>query len=338
MKSVLFVRLSAMGDLVQGLGAIAALGRARPDWRITVLTQRPFLPLLAGAAGVSEALGFDRRGGVRAVRDVRRELRRRRFDVAVDLQGNWKSALLTRLSGSREAIGAAAAWRREPSSRRLLQRTVEIGGVAHPARVAWRLAQALAPELPFEHPRLAATAAECELEAERLRTIGIDPAKPFRVFVVTDPADPRALRAEVVAREADAAMPALLLLGPDEADYVPRGGAPILRHARGEIRQLIALGACVATAGGEVVGPDQGATHVLAAAGARCEVRFGPQDPRRTAPPAGRLLVAPSGPACRPCSRRTCDHAEGPVCMRFGAEDGVSVSAELPPVGAVFES
>ena len=58
-----------------------------------------------------------------------RALRRRRCDVAVDLQGNWKSAALVRLSGAPTRLGIARRQRREPGSRVLV-----LAGNGH---VAW---------------------------------------------------------------------------------------------------------------------------------------------------------------------------------------------------------
>lgn len=336
MTSVLFVRLSAMGDLVQGLGAIAGLHEVRPDWRLSVLTQRPFVPLLDGLPGIAEVLPFDRRGGLGGVLAARRALRARHFDHALDLQGNWKSALLTRSSGARRTLGAGVAWRREPWSRLLLQHTVPVDGAPHPARVAWRLVRELAPETPFRWPELRAGAAECAAEAAALAELGVVAARPFRVVVVGDPRDPRALRPTTLAELLAAGeRPVVLLFGPAEAELPAPPGALVLRHRAGELRRLVALGALLAQAGGDVVGPDQGATHVLAAAGASCRVWFGPQDPHRTAPPAAEVLVAPAGPACRPCSRRRCDHPAGPVCMQFGPADGVAVPVGLPAPGTV---
>lgn len=338
MTNVLLVRLSAMGDLVQGLGTAEALHRARPDWRITLLTQRPLLPLLQQFPGLQEAIAFDRRGGLAALWRARATLRARAFDVALDLQGNWKSALLARLSGAREVIGAAAAWRREPSSRCLLTRSVLIGGAPHPARVAWRLAQALVPGLPFLPPRLVASAAEVAAEVRALAALRIDARAPFRVLVGSLPHDPRALAAStLLAAAAQTDMPSLLLLGPAEAQLQPQLPVPVLRHAPGELRRLVALGQCVRDAAGMVLGPDQGAVHVLAAAGAPCTVLFGAQDPKRTAPPAARVLLSPTPPTCMPCAKRACTHAAGAVCMQFALPDGVPLAAGLPQWGAVDE-
>ncbi|MFN9706299.1 MAG: hypothetical protein ACK595_15935, partial [Planctomycetota bacterium] len=76
--------------------------------------------------------------------------------------------------------------------------------------------------------------------------------------------------------------------------------------------------------------PDQGAAHVLAAAGARCRLLFGAQDPPRTAPPAAVALVHPNPPACAPCRRTVCSHPDGPVCMAFAPAAGARVGVGLP--------
>jgi len=330
-NSILFVRLSAMGDLVQSLGAVRALHDARPDWRLTFVTQTTWAPLLRGFPGLARVVEFERNAGLAGVARLRRALRADRYDVAVDLQGNWKSAFVAWLAGAAARIGIEARCRQEPTSRWLLHRTVAASApVPHPARCAWDLVRDLAPNLPFAAPRLEPIADELAHERTALAALGIDVDRPFRVVVVTEPGDVRSLLPVVVASETRASpMPVVHVLGPDAARLPDVAGVATLRHGR-EPRRLVALGALVAAAGGEVLGPDQGATHVLAAAGARCFVWFGAQDPRRTAPPASVALRHPTPPACSPCRRRTCDHPDGRVCMDFGRQTGAVVELGLP--------
>lgn len=331
MTTALLVRLSAMGDVVQTLGAVAALHRARPDWRLVFVTQTTFAPLLEGLAGIAQVVTFARRGGLRGFFALRRQLLSMRADLALDLQGNWKSALVARCSGARDVVGIAAAWRQEPASRVLLRRLVHGGGAPHPARLAYEVVRDVAPGARFELPRLVATDAERQGEIAALAAIGIDASQPFAVIVGTDPRDPRALRpARVPELVAALRVPCVWLLGPAEAALAPPAGLPTLRHGPGEVRRLIALGAVVGAVGGEVVGPDQGASHVLAAAGASCRVLFGAQDPLRTAPPSALALVHPRGPTCRPCRASLCRHPDGPVCMEFGLADALPVALGLP--------
>jgi ADP-heptose:LPS heptosyltransferase len=322
--SVLFVRLSAMGDLVQGLGAVQALHEARPDWRLSLVTQAPFLPLLEGFSGLAQVIPFEREGGLAALLRMRRALRAGSFDFALDLQGNWKSASIAWLSGARERIGASATARQEPHSRLLLHRTIAVPGPPHPAKVAAALVRALVHDAPFRLPRLSPTDAELERERASLAAAGVDWHAPIHVVVAADPGDPRSLRPPVIEIETRRpGVRAVLLFGPDDpALAIP--GVPTVRHGR-EPRRLIALGALVAASGGFVLGPDRGATHGLAAAGARCMVWFGSQDPQRTSPPSARAMVHPQPPNCSPCRSHECRHPDGPVCMEFDREQGRQV-------------
>ncbi len=327
MTRALLVRLSAMGDLVQSLGAIQALRAAQPTFELCLLTQSAAVPLLAGMPEI-EVIGHDRRGCAGAIVRTVRALRRLDCAIALDLQGNWKSAAFAWASRAPQRIGAAARWRQEPASRCLLTRTIEVDGPAHPAVVAAALVRELAPTAVVGPPRLGATTAEVATVAEAVRAAGVDPERPFRVLVAGRPADPRSLRSPAFERELQNGPPPLVLLGPGEQDVVAPAGAKVLRQTAGQLRELVALGALLARVGGEAVGGDQGPIHVLAAAGARTVVLFGPQDPRRTAPPAARAVQHPQPPACMPCRRRRCDHADGPVCMQFTSTEGREVDRD----------
>jgi hypothetical protein len=111
--------------------------------------------------------------------------------------------------------------------------------------------------------------------------------------------------------------PALWLSGPADPDPAAPPGVAVLRHAGGELRRLVALGRVLARAGGTAIGPDRGATHVLAACGAETLALFGPQDPSHTAPASATVLLRRDGPSCVPCRRRRCTHPRGPLCMDF---------------------
>jgi len=193
---------------------------------------------------------------------------------------------------------------------------------AHPAAQAEAALRVLAPGLRALPPRVVASPGELAREGEALQDLGIDADKPFRLLVCSDPADPRAWPLASMQREAQAAaLPTLWLLGPAESSMTLASDARALRHQAGDLRRLIALSVLIAAAGGEVVGPDRGATHVLAAGGARTHVLFGPQEPSLTAPLGAISLVKKAGPDCSPCRRRRCDHPEGPVCMDFTLAD-----------------
>ncbi|MEM7200010.1 MAG: glycosyltransferase family 9 protein [Planctomycetota bacterium] len=326
---VLLVRLSSLGDVVQGMGAAEALALARPDWQLTWVVQREFLPLFEGLAWLT-AVPHDRRPQLRGMWRSAWRLRRARFDVALDLQGNWKSAVVCRASGAPRSIGSRAG-RREPASRVLLQRLTDGDGAAHPARVALRLVQALAPDAEPKAPHLRATDAERSREAAAVQRAGLDPSQPFRVLVAGAADDPRSWPVAMLEREAKREGPPVLwLTGPAEREMQLPDGARALHHGPGELRRLVGLGAVMAASGGSVWGPDRGATHVLVAAGAAGHVAFGPQDPARTAPVGAAVLVRRDGPPCVPCRQRRCTHPEGAVCMEFDVDGARELGVVVP--------
>ncbi len=114
-SSVLVVRLGAMGDIVHALPAVATLKRSLPSARIAWVIDPKWMPLLAGNPYVDEVIAFNRRewGSVRALWS---RLRRERFDVALDLQGLIKSAMIAAASGAGQRIGYARGQARESAA------------------------------------------------------------------------------------------------------------------------------------------------------------------------------------------------------------------------------
>ncbi len=124
-RSILIVRLSAIGDILFSTPLIAALRCTYPKAHIAWLAQSEFIDLLGANADLDEVIpcplgrwradwrGGRRRSVLREIRSLRRLLRERRFDLGLDLQGLLKSGLLLRLSGARRRIGLGS---REASS------------------------------------------------------------------------------------------------------------------------------------------------------------------------------------------------------------------------------
>lgn len=129
--AILLVRTSALGDVVHALPVLAALRRGFPRARIGWAVDEDFAPLLAGHGLLDELLPVPlrrwRRGGggrLGAMRSALGRVRAFAAEVAIDLMGNHKGALLARLSGARRRIGFRRPDRREPSSAIWINRPV----------------------------------------------------------------------------------------------------------------------------------------------------------------------------------------------------------------------
>jgi hypothetical protein len=122
----LVVRLSSIGDVVHTLPAAAAL--QAHGWDVGWLAEPASRPLLEGNPAVSRvavaprARAFRLAGALAALRALRADA----YDVALDLQGLWKSAAWARLSGAPRVLGFGRSWRREPASAFLLGETAEL--------------------------------------------------------------------------------------------------------------------------------------------------------------------------------------------------------------------
>jgi heptosyltransferase I len=116
-ERILIVRLSALGDIIQTMPVACALRDRFPHAKIDWVCQQGGSSLLDGHPALDEVLAVPRRWmrSLDEIRKVRRLLRSKRYDLAIDAQGLLKSASLARLSGAKRRIGFARPWGREMS-------------------------------------------------------------------------------------------------------------------------------------------------------------------------------------------------------------------------------
>ena len=117
-KSILIVKPSALGDIVMALPALSALRRSFPNAAISWLVRSEFAPLLNGHPHLTNIILFDRKFLGRAWYNWRafvallsliRRLRKGKFDIVFDLQGLFRTASLSWLSGCKKRFGMANA-------------------------------------------------------------------------------------------------------------------------------------------------------------------------------------------------------------------------------------
>ena len=108
--------LGALGDLIHALPAAAAIRRALPQARIEWLVDTRHRELLDLVPVIDRPLDMDG-GAVGSIVKMVAGLRRNHYDVALDLQGLLKSAVLARASGAARVIGFPASFLREQGAR-----------------------------------------------------------------------------------------------------------------------------------------------------------------------------------------------------------------------------
>lgn len=113
-ETILIIKPGSFGDVIHALPCAAALKKLRPHTRITWLVDERWEPLLTDNPVIDKTIVFPREqfrgpaGALRALAWIRR-LCPLRPDVALDLQGLLRSALMARFSQARHITGLADA-------------------------------------------------------------------------------------------------------------------------------------------------------------------------------------------------------------------------------------
>jgi heptosyltransferase I len=311
MASFLIVRLGALGDIVHGLPVVAALRTAYPtsrlDWLVDVRHQR----ILALVPELTARVVVDTRrvAGPTGVAKIVRTLRHARYDVAIDLQGLIKSALLARLSGAARVVGFARAHLRERLATRFYTESIDPGESRHVVDKALALVRAIGVDAASRRFPLAVPGSS--VPAEVRVALGIAGDAPF-IALNPGAAWPNkrwpaerfgalasALRARTGLRSA-------VLWGPGEealaqAVTAASAGAAIVAP-RTTLEDAVALLASARL----VVSGDTGPFHLAAALGIPVVGLYGPTDPARNGPWAPDDISVSRSPQCLCSHLRRC--------------------------------
>jgi len=113
-RRICVIKPSAFGDVVQALPLLNTLRSRFPDSQISWVINRELTDLISGHASDPELIPFDRRGGISAWWNLLRKLRASQFDLVFDLQGLFRTSVMTWASGAAIRVGLQTA--REGSS------------------------------------------------------------------------------------------------------------------------------------------------------------------------------------------------------------------------------
>ncbi len=106
-KNILIIKMSSLGDVFHALPSLYALRKTYPDAKITWAVHPAFAGVLPGKPWIDEIYLVDRKRIKEwsYLRQLRKELHQRHFDLVIDLQMIAKSALVSFLSGCSFRIG-----------------------------------------------------------------------------------------------------------------------------------------------------------------------------------------------------------------------------------------
>jgi len=334
-ERILVVKPSAFGDIVHSLPFLEVLRRNFPKAHIAWVVSRANADLLAGHPDLDEVILFERErwggktGFIRRAREMWgfvRELRRGRYDLVVDLQGLFRSGLLSYLTRARQRVGFADAR--------------ELGWLFYNVRVPRRegeepvhavdryldAARTLGLELserPVFHVAVGEEARKFAREELAQRNSG---GRPIVVMLPSSRWETKRWPADSFAELGDRVVGSLgatvLFLG-SGADK------PLVERIRGMMRErsaslagstTVKQSAAILELASAVVANDTGPMHLAVALGCSVVSLYGPTDPERTGPYDGKARVFVSTRECAPCFRELCEDAE---CMRDISVDEV---------------
>jgi heptosyltransferase I len=317
---ILLVRLGALGDIVHAIPVAAALRHAFPGARIDWLVSAKHREILDLVPVIDRRLVInDRPGtGVRTVRgdlspttsmlSAIGELRRAHYDVALDLQGLLKSAVLARMSGATRVIGFSSAYLREPLARAFYTEVHEPKGIAHVMFQNLSLLEALGltatpPEFPIERTDSAIERDMQERTRGRYALLNPGAAWPNKRW------PPSRFGAVAAALRERHGLMSVVPWGPGEQPIAEElvassNGAAILSPPT-SIADLVALtrGAALMISG------DTGPTHIAAAVGTPIVGLFGPTRPARNGPWSPADVVVSRDAICECHHLRRCRRA-----------------------------
>ena len=280
--NILLVRLGALGDVVHTVPAAAAVRTAFPDARIEWLVDARHRAIVDLVTAVDRAIPLQR-STLSGWSDVIRALRQTPYDVAIDLQGLLKSAVLARASGARRVVGFSIWHLREKTARpfysdahdaegghvitKNLRLLAAIG--VHDETIRFPLADPPSPALDHLRHRIG---------PRPFALINAGAAWPNKRW-------PPERFGQIAAflREACGLEP-VVLWGPGEEILASRvtaaSSGTAIEAPRTTVTDLVAL----ARAASLVISGDTGPLHIATAVGTPTVSLFGPTDPERNGP------------------------------------------------------
>lgn len=317
-ERVCLIKPSSLGDVVHALPVLSALRVRWPGASLSWVVNRGLRGLLDGHPHLDEVIPFDRASvgfgprGLLAFGRFLADLRRRRFDLTIDLQGLLRSGIMTAATGAPVRVGLAEA--REGATRFYTHRIASPVGATHAVEKLMAVAAALGGEAA---PRFAvASSAE-----DRSWAAGVLAPWPAPRLVLNLGARwitkrwPPASFAAVARRAALERGAALIAVGsPEDRPLVEElaaalGPLPLLdlcgRTTLPRLTALLGATDCV-------LSNDTGPLHLAAAAGARVVGVFTCTSPAKTGPYGPNAEAVASRMWCAASCVKSCGRME---CM-----------------------
>ncbi|MCW5978434.1 MAG: glycosyltransferase family 9 protein [Bryobacteraceae bacterium] len=322
-RRVLAVKLSSMGDVVHATPCLKAIRRRFPRAEILMAVEKRFAAVVRNNPHVDSLIEAPVRDAralslLRTYARLRLDFMRRRIDLAIDFQGNRKSAVWIYACGARVKAGRG-------DNRPGWQHAVLPDLNQHAVRVC--VAVAAAAGIPVDDPDPEVFVSPEDDDA--LRAILQSAGVPAEGFVAINPfaawkskrwpLERYARLMERIRKEAD--VPMIVTGGPGEEQQAAELMRMLAPGTATDLTGRLTLdeALCLYRRSRLMVTGDSGPMHVAAALGTPVVALFGPTQPERTGPwGAGHVVIQKMRPLSHHAYR---DDPEGAHIRAIGVDD-----------------
>jgi lipopolysaccharide heptosyltransferase I len=307
-ERILLIKPSSLGDIIHGLPVLKALRNKWPDAKISWVVKDVYVDILNGNPLIDELILLIKSSLTTSIFSFRKKLRHGSFDLAVDMQGLFRSGLIAFLSGATVRIGFSNA--RELASL-FYTHKVDPPLNLHAVDRNLKLAAALGCEVqeiefPINFNR------ETEQEALGfLQKIQLDTRRPLVTLVPGARWEKKRWPLHSFSRLGDLLIQkmgaGIIVAGSRQENGLIHEVRSAMKNPSAEavdfsLTKLTAL----LTKSDVVVTNDSGPMHIAVAMGTPVVALFGPTDPARTGPYTKKCLTILRDLECMPCFRKQC--------------------------------
>lgn len=312
--NILIVKLSAIGDVIHALPVAGALKQHFPQARITWVVEKPAYDLLTNNPHIEEIIIFDKprfktlQGLCQNAPAFIQNLHSRRFDLALDLQGLFKSAAISYLSGAPRRLVYCNT---REMSHLFAQKVCGPHAKGHIVEQYLDVVRALGCHVQQAQWAIQPTIAEQQSAEAIAMQAGFSLDEPYVVFAPGAnwpnkrwPADHFAAIADWLASQG---YKAVIVGGPGDQELaraIMAGAAvkPTVIVGQTTLKQL----AYITSKARALIGGDTGPTHLAAAMKTPVIALMGPTDAQRNGPYGQLDRALATTHSCHGCWKRSC--------------------------------
>ncbi len=321
-SEILIIKLSSLGDIILSTAAVRAIKeKFSPNYKISFLVSEESKDLLLRCPYIDELIVCDLKNkdkGLKGLLKLGKELRRRNFDIVIDLQNNRKSHMLSRLTLALNRYGYDNKKFGFLLNHRIKDDKLPLSPVVHQFKILDMLGIGLKDsslELwPSEEDKnYIDEFLKSQWVSDNEKLVGINISASQRWLTKIWPAEyliklcedlgRRGIRAVMTGTEKDIPQANALISSIKNVKPINACGKTSINQLAGLIKKCSVY-----------ISGDSAPLHVAAAVNTPLIALFGPTDPNRHMPPAKKSIIIKKDLNCSPCYKPKCKPKK---CMKL---------------------